>query len=71
MTPYDFSMWGFGVIVWLFTAFSAVWGYHLLRHLIREFAVSRVMQEIFVQDLIEGNYEMTVEDEDDTDDEPY
>jgi len=31
MTPQEFGMWGLAVIVWLFAAFFAAWGYAAVR----------------------------------------
>jgi uncharacterized membrane protein YdjX (TVP38/TMEM64 family) len=69
MTAHEFGMWGLSTLVWLFTAFSAVWGYHLVRHLIREFVVSRVAQELVIQEMLEGNVEIITKDDDQIDDE--
>ena len=31
MTPQEFGMWGLAIIVWLFAAFFAAWGYAAVR----------------------------------------
>lgn len=58
MTAHEFGMWGFSTLVWLFTVFSAVWGYHLVRDLIRDFKINALVQDLFVQDLLEGKVEI-------------
>jgi hypothetical protein len=69
MTAHEFGMWGFSTLVWLFTAFSAVWGYHLVRHLIREFQVNEVAQALIVEEMLNGNVEIKDIDDDQIDDE--
>lgn len=69
MTAHEFGMWGFSVLVWIFTGLSAWWGFHLVFTAIHNMKVQQFMNEVFVQDVIEEGVEfIEVDPEEDEDD---
>lgn len=67
MTAHEFGMWGFSVLVWVFTLLSAVWGLALVRNAIHSMKVNQFINELFVQDILNGEYEIIEEDRNDDD----
>ncbi len=55
MTAHAFGEWGFSVLIWVFTLLSALWGYELVKHLIRQFYYDKVVQEAVIEDAIKND----------------
>jgi hypothetical protein len=65
MTAHEFGMWGFSVLVWVFTVLSALWGYHLVRTAIHSMKITQFLNEVFVQEVVENGLQVEVVEDDD------
>jgi hypothetical protein len=63
MTAHEFGMWGFSTLVWIFTALSALWGYHLVKRFIHEWNFEKEINDMTLEQIEEQLHEEQQEDD--------
>jgi hypothetical protein len=63
MTPQEFGMWGLSVLVWLFVAFFATWGYAAVRSEKNKFWLEEQLRLRFLEQVDREELEIEIEEE--------
>lgn len=63
MTPQDFGMWGLSVIVWLFAAMFAAWGYSAVRNERQKMELEQEMRIKFLEQIDEEDIQIEIREE--------